>query len=203
VNNIAKELDTFESVFGRIEARIGKYSILGNHDYGGYYRWNSIDEKDQNLEDLKQRHKNMGFRLLLNEAVSIEKDGQKIGLIGVENWGLPPFPQFGDLEKAQESVKNLPFQVLLSHDPTHWDEVVCPTTRIDLTLSGHTHGMQFGIGFGKHKWSPVSLKYSKWGGLYSKGKQHLYVNRGFGVIGFPGRIGMDPELTLFTLRKEI
>ncbi len=201
VNNLANELDTFVPIFEKIKAKEGKFSILGNHDYGTHHRWSSKAEKDANLQQLFTHHKNMGFRLLNNENVTFERNGEKIALLGVENWGEPPFPQYGDLGKAMKGAEDAPFKVLLSHDPTHWEHVVRKESNVDLTLSGHTHGMQFGIKIGNWQWSPVSLRYPRWAGLYQEGKQFLYVNKGFGVIGFPGRIGMDPELTVFELKK--
>ena len=144
----------------------------------------------------------MGFDLLLNENRRIEKNGQSFILAGVENWGLPPFPQHGDLKKALEGTDNTEFQILMSHDPSHFDAQVTSESDVDLTLSGHTHGMQFGIELGNIKWSPVKYKYPKWAGLYDNGKQKLYVNRGFGYIGFPGRVGIMPEITLIELSSE-
>ena len=139
--------------------------------------------------------------MLLNESEEIELNGSKIGLIGVENWGLPPFPQYGNLKQAVNGSGEIPFKILMSHDPSHWDAQVIKDTDIDLTLSGHTHGMQFGINLGKLKWSPSKYKYPRWAGLYQEGKQYLYVNRGFGYIGFPGRVGMPPEITVLELHK--
>ncbi len=153
-------------------------------------------KKSKNLANLKQAHEDIGFKLLLNESVQIELNNSKIGLIGVENWGLPPFPQYGNLKVAMNGSSELPFNILMSHDPSHWDAEVINKTNIDLTLSGHTHGMQFGIEIANVKWSPVKYKYPRWGGLYKENNQYLYVNRGFGYIGFPGRIGMPPEITV-------
>ncbi|MEK6614893.1 MAG: metallophosphoesterase, partial [Bacteroidota bacterium] len=154
-----------------------------------------------NLAKVIEFNKKMGFQILLNESVKMNIDGEEIAIIGVENWGTPPFPQYGDLKKAMNGVEDVPFKILLSHDPSHWGAEVLNTTNIDITLSGHTHGMQFGVEIGSIKWSPVQMRYPRWGGLYTEGKQHLYVNRGFGFIGFPGRVGMPPEITFIELEK--
>lgn len=201
VNNRAIEAEPWIEEFSGIEARLGKYSILGNHDYGDYSSWNSPEEKVQNLQRLHQIHDEMGFKLLLNEHEQLEERGEKIAIAGVENWGLPPFPQYGDLDQALKGSEEVPFKVLLSHDPSHWDAEVRNREDVDLTLSGHTHGMQFGIEWGKLRWSPVKQKYPRWAGLFQEAKQYLYVNRGFGYIGFPGRVGIWPEITLLTLKS--
>ncbi|MCK3686069.1 metallophosphoesterase [Maribellus sp. YY47] len=199
VNNFAEETEDWAPVLSKMQARIGKYSILGNHDYGDYSEWKSPAEKEKNLDAIKRFHKKMGFRLLLNESENIRIDDEEIALIGVENWGKPPFPQHGDLKKATTGIDANRFKLLMSHDPSHWDAEVLDKTNIDLTFSGHTHGMQFGIERAGIKWSPVQYKYPRWGGLYNERKQYLYVNRGFGYIGFPGRIGMPPEITVIEL----
>ncbi len=201
VNNFAEELNGWIPILSNLKAKYGKFSILGNHDYGDYFDWANKAEKEQNLTNLKQAHKDLGFRLLLNESEEIELNNSKIGLIGVENWGLPSFPQYGNLKVAMNGSDELPFNILMSHDPSHWDAEVIEKTDIDLTLSGHTHGMQFGIEIGNVKWSPVKYKYPRWGGLYKENNQYLYVNRGFGYIGFPGRVGMPPEITVIELKK--
>ncbi|PLX11851.1 MAG: hypothetical protein C0597_14465 [Marinilabiliales bacterium] len=201
VNNFAEELTGWIPVLSNLKAKYGKYSILGNHDYCDYFDWKDEAEKAQNLENIKQAHNDIGFRLLLNESEFININDQKIGLIGVENWGLPPFPQYGNLNKAMNGSMDAPFNILMSHDPSHWDAEVIRKTNIDLTLSGHTHGMQFGIEIGNIKWSPVKYKYPRWAGLYKENNQFLYVNRGFGYIGFPGRVGMPPEITVLELNK--
>lgn len=198
VNNFAEETEGWAPVLNKMNARMGKFSILGNHDYGDYSHWPSAEAKATNLKGIKDFHKEAGFKLLLNETERLKIDGDEIALIGVENWGKPPFPQHGDLDLAMKDNEKLPFKLLMSHDPSHWDEKVLDTD-IDLTFAGHTHGMQFGIERAGIKWSPVQYKYPRWGGLYNKGKQFLYVNRGFGYIGFPGRIGMPPEITLIEL----
>lgn len=199
VNNTASELPDFIPILRKIEAKKEKYSILGNHDYGEYFNWESQEARVQNMNELYAYHKEAGFILLRNESVILEQEGQKIGLAGVENWGLPPFPQYGDLQKAYKGVKDLPFKILMSHDPSHWEAEVIPNSDFDLTLSGHTHGMQFGIRIPGWRWSPVKMKYPRWGGLYKEGDQYLYVNIGLGFIAFPGRVGTPPEITLFTL----
>jgi predicted MPP superfamily phosphohydrolase len=197
VNNTASEMDGWEPVFSRIAAKKGKYSILGNHDYGDYVRWEEDHHKVENLERLIDKHREIGFTPLLNEAVQLEKD---IWLLGVENWGKAPFRQSGKLTHTLAEVPDAAFKILLSHDPSHFDLEVLETN-IDLTLSGHTHGMQFGIERFGIKWSPVSFRYKKWAGLYQEGKQFLYVNRGFGYLGFPGRVGIYPEITEITITK--
>lgn len=204
VNNIASEFDPWVEVFKKIEAPLGKYSTVGNHDYGDYVPWTSNEEKTKNFENLLAQHGKMGFKLLMNESIEFKRNGELLVLGGVENWGLPPFPQYGDLEKAFEKYDKDVFKILMSHDPSHWDAKVLPFRKdVNLTLSGHTHGMQFGIEIpGIIKWSPVKYKYPRWAGLYEEGKKYLYVNRGFGFIGFSGRVGIWPEITKITLMRE-
>lgn len=198
VNDSADEMDDYKDVFARLKAPLGVYSILGNHDYGDYTDWESEEAKAKNLEDLKQVHADMGWRLLLDEHVYLEREGERICLIGVENWGKG-FHQQGDLAKAYKDSEG-DVKLLLSHDPTHWDEQVRKSfTDIDITFSGHTHGAQMGIETGGFKWSPISLRYKKWAGLYQEEKQYLYVNRGFGFIGYAGRVGILPEITIMEL----
>jgi predicted MPP superfamily phosphohydrolase len=201
VNNMAKEMEDKIAVFSSLKAPLGVFSILGNHDYGDYVSWPSADAKKENLDKLKSIHAAMGWRLLLNEHVALEKDGASIGLIGIENWGARAnFAKYGDLKKAYQGADQYPFKILLSHDPSHWDAEVCKHYGdIDLMLSGHTHGMQFGVEIPGFRWSPVQYVYKQWGGLYKKGDQHLYVNRGFGFLGYPGRVGILPEITLIEL----
>ncbi len=202
VNNRATEMEGWMKIFGWLEAPRGKFSILGNHDYGEYVDWGSPEEKEGNFADLKAVQKELGFRLLLNENAEIAKGDSRIALLGSENWGRPPFRQYGDLRKTSEGINPAAFKILLSHDPSHWDgEVLNFSERIPLTLSGHTHGMQFGIEIPGWKWSPVKYRYPRWAGLYQEGNQYLYVNRGFGFLGFPGRVGIWPEVTVITLRK--
>ena len=201
VNNIAMEVESFVPILQKLKAKKGKFSILGNHDYGEYYQWASKEQHQNNMNDLYKHHSDIGFTLLRNEAVRLQNNGEEIGLIGVENWGLPPFPQYGNLETATSTVKELEFKILMSHDPSHWDAEVLNKTDIDLTLSGHTHGMQFAIRIPGWRWSPVKMKYPRWGGLYTEGKQKLYVNIGIGYIAFPGRVGTPPEITVIELKR--
>ena len=203
VNNKADEMNDWISTFSQLSAPHGKFSILGNHDYGDYIPWESATAKANNLQRLKEVHGEIGFKLLLNENLKLQKNGQTISLVGVENWGNRGFAKYGDLNKALEGTSNNEFKILLSHDPSHWKaQVLEHKSDVHLTLSGHTHGMQFGIERIGIKFSPVSFKYPKWAGLYEVEKQYLYVNRGFGFLGFPGRVGIYPEITLFTLKKQ-
>ncbi len=201
VNNLAVEVEPFISELSKLKAKHGMYSILGNHDYGEYVRWNSPEEKRENIKQLIKNEEEIGYKMLINSSVKIKRGDSSISLIGIENWGLPPFPQYGDLNKALEETEKTDFKILLSHDPTHWDAQVVDKTNIDLTLSGHTHGAQFGIEIPGWRWSPVNLRYKQWGGIYKNKKQILNVNTGIGFIGFPGRIGMPPEVGLITLKK--
>ncbi len=201
VNTMAIEAEPFIPMLKQIKPRKGKYSILGNHDYGEYYNWPTEEAHHENMEKLFRFEKEAGFTLLRNEHVMLREGDQEIALIGVENWGLPPFPQYGDLQKAWAPVKDAPFKILLSHDPSHWDAKVRPETKIDLTLSGHTHGMQFAVRIPGWRWSPVKFRYPRWAGLYTEGKQNLYVNIGLGFIAFPGRVGTPPEITLYELHR--
>ena len=203
VNNKSEEVLPCTSVFGKITAPQGVYSILGNHDYGDYTQWDSKEAKDQNMKDLYAAQKKMGWDLLLNESRFIEKDGQRIAIVGVENWGTGRFKKVGDVNKALENVAAEDFKILMSHDPSHWEAEVLPHPyNVHLTLSGHTHGMQFGIDIpGWIKWSPVQWRYKQWAGIYGQPKQRLNVNRGFGYLAYPGRVGMWPEVTSITLKK--
>lgn len=199
INNYAGEMEGWVEILSEIKAQIGKYSILGNHDYGNYSEWDSEFAKEQNLNELIKYHKKIGFELLENESVTISIQNQSINILGVENWGLPPFPIYGDLKKATSEAE-MEFKILLSHDPSHWAAEVVPETDIDITFSGHTHGFQFGVDLAWFQWSPVQYKYPHWAGLYSNGGQYLYVNKGLGYVGFPGRFGSWPEITLVELR---
>lgn len=199
VNNYAWELRGWKAVFEKLIAKKGKYAVLGNHDYGDYSEWNSLKAKQENFNKIKQFYKDIDFKLLLNESHIIENNNEKITIIGVENWGNPPFKQYGNLQMALKKTINTPFKILLSHDPTHWREEVIEKTNIALTLSGHTHGMQAAINFKGSTWSPIKYKYQDWAGMYSHKNQYLYVNRGLGWIGFPGRLGMRPEITFIEL----
>jgi predicted MPP superfamily phosphohydrolase len=201
INDRATEIHGYEEVFARLKAPMGVFSTLGNHDYGDYVKWPTEEARDQNIEDLKKIQAGMGWRLLMNEHVVLEKDGQEIALIGIENWSAKArFPRHGKMWEAYPGVEKYPFKILMSHDPSHWDaEVRTKYGDIDLTLAGHTHGMQFGIEIPGFRWSPVKYVYDEWAGLYESGKQKLYVNRGFGFIGYPGRVGILPEITLLEL----
>ncbi len=202
VNNFAKEMDEWIPMFSQLKAPVGKYSILGNHDYGDYSKWKSEEAKEANFEAVKEIHPKIGFDLLLNENRYIEKDGQKIALVGVENWGKG-FNQAGDLEKASKGVQKEDFKVLMSHDPSHWEyKVKKDDFNYQLTLSGHTHGLQFGIEIpGIIKWSPAKYVYKQWAGLYEEFGRYINVNRGFGFHAFPGRVGIWPEITVIELKK--
>jgi predicted MPP superfamily phosphohydrolase len=201
VNNLSTEVDPFLDILSTLKAKNGIYSILGNHDYGEYFPWKSEKDKQDNIERLINLQRQIGFDLLLDESRRIKRAGGVIELIGVQNWGLPPFPQYGDLEKAMKNTDNHAFKLLMSHDPTHWDAQVKERTDIDLMLAGHTHGAQFGVEIPGWRWSPATVRYKQWGGLYSEGSQHLYVNTGLGSIGYPGRVGMPPEITVFELKN--
>jgi predicted MPP superfamily phosphohydrolase len=202
VNDKATEMDNYKDVFSQLKAPMGVYSTLGNHDYGDYIPWpNNGITKEQNLENVKKVHGEIGWRLLMNEHVVLEKEGQKIALLGIENWSSKArFPKHGRMDLAYAGTQDIPFKILMSHDPSHWDAEVIPKYNdIDLMLSGHTHGMQFGIELPGFQWSPVKYIYERWAGLYENGKQKLYVNRGFGFIGYPGRVGILPEITVIEL----
>jgi predicted MPP superfamily phosphohydrolase len=201
VNNYAWELMGWSKVLKELKAKMGKYAVLGNHDYGDYSKWKSPKAKQDNHESIKYFYKKIDFKLLLNDAETVSLNTDKIAIIGVENWGIPPFKQYGNLNEALKNVKKIPFKILLSHDPTHWNLEVLKQTNIALTLSGHTHGMQAGIRIKNIEWSPIKYKYKHWGGLYKQHQQYLYVNRGLGWLGFPGRLGMRPEITFIKLEK--
>ena len=198
VNNFASETKGWNKVFSRLNAKLGKYAVLGNHDYGDYSDWESPSLKQQNFEGIKAAYHNFGFELINNTQITLHKNGVNFSLLGVENWGHPPFPQYGNLKQAMKG-KLEPFKILLSHDPDHWNAEVLHHTDINLSLAGHTHGMQLGVKFKNKEWSPAKWKYKYWGGLYKNGEQYLYVNRGLGVIGIPFRIGMPPEITLLSI----
>ena len=202
VNDRATEIVPYKEVFNKLSAPLGVFSVLGNHDYGDYVTWSSEEEKKENLDQLKQHHAEMGWRLLVNEHVLLERDDKQIALIGIENWGARGFTKYGDMKKAVAGLdeKEVPAKILMSHDPSHWDaEVRKEYKDIDLTLAGHTHGMQFGIEIPGLKWSPVQYVYKRWAGLYREQDQYLYVNRGYGFIGYQGRLGILPEITLIEL----
>ena len=201
VNDRAVEMIEYMDVFNQLKAPMGVYSILGNHDYGDYAQWSSSEEKTANLERLKAIHGEVGWKLLMNENVIFEKNNQHLALIGIENWSAKGnFPKYGRMNEAYPGTEHVPFKILLSHDPSHWDaEVRTKYTDIDLMLAGHTHGMQFGVEVPGFRWSPVQYMYKQWAGLYQEGNQKLYINRGFGFIGYPGRVGILPEITVITL----
>ena len=201
VNDRHEEMLEYRDIFSRLNAPMGVYSTLGNHDYGDYVSWPSEFEKKQNLESLKQLQKGLGWRLLMNEHVVFERKGEKIALLGIENFGAKGrFPKYGRMQDAYPGTEAIPFKILMSHDPSHWDyQVKKEYADIDLMLSGHTHGMQFGLENPYFKWSPVQWMYKQWAGLYEDGKHKLYVNRGFGFIGYPGRVGIMPEITVIEL----
>ncbi|TCD00980.1 metallophosphoesterase [Pedobacter psychroterrae] len=201
VNNKAEEIKPWISYFNQIKAPYGQFSILGNHDYGDYVKWPNDSAKRANLDLLKTYHKELGFKLLLDEHIALHKDGQKIILAGVENWGIG-FGERGDLKKALNGVNPADFKVLLSHDPSHWEaEVVKSPSKVHLTLSGHTHGMQFGLEAFGIKWSPVKYRYAHWAGVAGQDGVFLNINRGFGFLGFSGRIGIWPEITVIELKR--
>ena len=202
VNDRATEMEGYMDVFSKIKAPMGVYSTFGNHDYGDYASWpyNGVS-KAQNLKNLEKVHKDLGWNLMMNEHAVIEKNGEQIAILGIENWGaMARFPKYGDMAKAFAGAEKYPFKILISHDPSHWDAQVRPQySDIDLMFSGHTHGMQFGVEIPGFKWSPVQYIYKQWKGLYEEGKQKLYVNTGYGFIGYPGRVGILPEITVIEL----
>lgn len=204
VNNKAEEMHPWMELFSKLEAKDGKFSVLGNHDYGDYVDWDTPEEKSENLQNLKNLQKEIGFDLLLNDSRYLQKGNDRIALIGVENWGKGGFKKAGDLQKAKSAIQKDDFKILMSHDPSHWEEEVIPDDyHYHLTLSGHTHGMQFGIEIpGWIKWSPVKWRYKQWAGIYEEMGQYINVNRGFGFLGYPGRVGIWPEITVITLKKK-
>jgi predicted MPP superfamily phosphohydrolase len=204
VNTFADEVEDYIPIFSRIKAPLGVFSTLGNHDYGDYADWKSAAAKNANLEKLKSAHRQMNWDLLCNENRMLEDGGNKLAIIGVENWGAGRFAKYGDLDKAYQGTNEAEVKLLLSHDPSHWDAQIKPKySDIDVTFSGHTHGFQFGVELGDFKWSPSQYIYKQWAGLYQDSNQYLYVNRGFGFIGYPGRIGILPELTIIELKQAV
>jgi predicted MPP superfamily phosphohydrolase len=220
VNDLATEAVPYMSSFGKISAPMGVYSVLGNHDYGDYYQWPDKSDKEKieqmdsglfvrspmqiaNLEQLKTYQKEMGWDLLMNEHRVIERNGEKIAVLGIENFGARGrFPKYGKLSEAYKGTEEYPVKLLLSHDPSHWNyEVTSKYTDIDMTFAGHTHGAQIGIEAAWLNWSPIQYMYKQWAGLYSENSQKLYVNRGFGFLGYPGRIGIWPEITIIELHR--
>ena len=201
VNDRSVEMNEYMDVFSKLRAPLGVFSTLGNHDYGDYVRWESETAKSANLERLKQIHDELGWRLLMNEHVVVEKGEDAIAILGIENWSARGnFPKYGKMREAHTGSEKYPFKILLSHDPSHWKaEVVTKYKDVDLMLAGHTHGMQFGVEIPGFRWSPVQYMYKQWAGLYESESQKLYVNRGFGFIGYPGRVGILPEITVIEL----
>ncbi|TLU89571.1 metallophosphoesterase [Dyadobacter sediminis] len=202
VNDRAMEVQDYINIFDKVKAPLGVHSVLGNHDYGDYVQWSGVQEKAANLRNLQKAHQVMGWNLMLDENRAIRVDGEEIGLIGIQNWGAGNFAKYGNLEKAYQNTGDFPVKLLLSHDPSHWQAQVLPKYKdIDIAFAGHTHGMQFGVEIGKVKWSPVQYRYKQWAGLYEENDQFLYVNRGFGYLGYPGRVGILPEITIMELVK--
>ncbi len=200
VNNKTDEVKDYIPIFSKLKAPLGVYSTLGNHDYGDYQSWSSAKAKQQNLMDMLEAHKILGWDLLMNESRLIGEQDEKLAIIGVENWGKGRFAKYGQLDKACEGTEEAAVKLLLSHDPSHWDaQVRIEHPDIDMMFAGHTHGFQFGVEIGQFKWSPSKYIYKQWDDLYQEGKQYLYVNRGFGFIGFPGRVGILPEITIVEL----
>jgi predicted MPP superfamily phosphohydrolase len=203
VNDRSDEVKDYIQIFDKLKAPLGVYSITGNHDYGDYTSWESADAKRENFRNLVQAHREMGYNILMNENRIIEQGGEKIAILGVENWGAGRFSKHGKIDAAYRGTEEASVKLLLSHDPSHWDAQIRPSfPDIDMMFSGHTHGFQFGVEIGGIKWSPSQYVYKQWAGLYNEGKQYLYVNRGFGYLGYPGRIGMPPELTIVELKSE-
>lgn len=201
VNNRADEMRDYQDIFSKVKAPLGVFSTLGNHDYGMYEKWKSEAARKKNLEDLKQTHKLMGWDLLMNQNRSLKVDGQEIGILGIENWGAGRFPKFGKMEEAIKNTDDFPVKLLLSHDPSHWQAQILPNyPQIDVVFAGHTHGAQFGVETKNFKWSPVQYLYKEWDGLYQQNHQQLYVNVGYGFLGYPGRVGILPEITIFELK---
>ena len=202
VNNQSEEAKDYLEIFNKVKAPLGRFSIMGNHDYGDYYNWDTKAEKQKDVKNLHDMHRYMGWDILLNENRTLKVDGAEMAVLGVENWGNGRFSKYGDLAKTYQGTEEKPFKILLSHDPSHWDAQVRPDyPDIDLTLSGHTHGFQFGVEIGDFRWSPSQYIYKQWADHYQEGNQHIYVNRGFGYLGYPGRIGILPEITVLELKR--
>jgi predicted MPP superfamily phosphohydrolase len=205
VNNRTSEVKNYIDVFSRVKAPLGVFSTLGNHDYGDYYTWPSVEAKRQNLQDMLTVHKNMGYDLLMDENRRLKVDGEEIGILGIQNWGaLSRFPKYGKMELATKNTDDLPVKLLLSHDPSHWRaQVLKDYPQIDMMFSGHTHGMQFGVRLEHFQWSPVQYIYKEWAGHYQENNQQLYVNVGYGFLGYPGRVGILPEITIFEFKSGV
>jgi predicted MPP superfamily phosphohydrolase len=202
VNNESAEVKDYINIFNKFRAPLGVYSVTGNHDYGDYMSWTSAEAKRQNFKNLMEAHRLMDFHLLMDDHHMLELNGEKLAILGNQNWGGGRFAKYGKLDLAHRGTDEAPVKLLLSHDPSHWDAQVRPSfPDVDIMFSGHTHGFQFGIEVGKFRWSPSQYAYKQWAGLYQEGSQYLYVNRGFGYLGYPGRIGMPPELTIMQLKR--
>lgn len=205
VNNQTSEVRHYTDIFSKVKAPLGVFSTLGNHDYGDYFTWNSIEAKRKNLQDMLTVHKNMGYDLLMDENRRLKVDGEEIGILGIQNWGaLSRFPKYGRMDLATKNTDDLPVKLLLSHDPSHWQAQVLPQyPQIDMMFSGHTHGMQFGVRLPHFQWSPVQYIYKEWAGHYQQNNQQLYVNVGYGFLGYPGRVGILPEITIFQFKSGV
>lgn len=202
VNYQSDEARPYLDIFKKVKADRGVFSTMGNHDYGDYREWSSQQAKQADIHQLHEMHRYMGWDILLNENRIIEEGGERLAILGLENWGTGRFSKYGDMVKTAEGTEDIPFKILLSHDPSHWDAQVRPQYHdIDLMLAGHTHGMQFGIEIGNFRWSPISFIYKQWADLYKSDEQFLYVNRGFGFLGYPGRVGILPEITVLELKR--
>jgi predicted MPP superfamily phosphohydrolase len=202
VNNQSEEAKPYLDIFKKVKAPMGVYSTMGNHDYGDYRSWSSPEAKRADIKQLHEMHRYMGWDIMLNENRLLKESGDQIAILGLENWGAGRFSKYGDMERTISGTGDVPFKLLLSHDPSHWDAQVRPNyPEVDLMLAGHTHGMQFGIEIGDFKWSPSQYIYDRWADLYQEGDQFLYVNRGYGYIGYPGRIGILPEITILELKS--
>ena len=203
VNDMATEMRDYQDIFSKVKAPLGVFSSLGNHDYGDYHFGKEASPaKAKNLKDVIKTHQLMGWDLLMNEHRRLKINGEEIGILGIENWGMGRFPKYGRMDLATKNTDDLPVKLLLSHDPSHWRAEVLPKyPQIDAMFSGHTHGMQFGVRTEKYQWSPIEYIYKEWAGLYQEQKQQLYVNVGYGFLGYPGRVGILPEITIFTLKR--
>lgn len=202
VNNRSEEAKDYLDIFKKVAAPLGVYSVMGNHDYGDYTSWSSPQAKQKDINNIHEMHSYMGYDLLLNENRTLRVDGEEIAILGCENWGAGRFSKYGDMKQTIAGVDEKPFKLLLSHDPSHWDaQIRQDYPDIDLMLAGHTHGMQFGVEIGDFRWSPAQYRYKQWADLYQEGNQSLYVNRGYGFIGYPGRIGILPEITILELKR--
>lgn len=203
VNDMATEMRDYQDIFSKVKAPLGVFSSLGNHDYGDYhFGAGSSPAKVKNLQDVIKTHQVMGWDLLMNENRRLKVGGEEIGILGIENWGMGRFPKYGKMELAVKNTDDLPVKLLLSHDPSHWRAEVLPKyPQIDAMFSGHTHGMQFGVRTESYQWSPIEYIYKEWAGLYKEQHQQLYVNVGYGFLGYPGRVGILPEITIFTLKR--